>query len=151
MNRDNVKFDVVAPPEIAKEYDFASNVDWHSGLSTQELLALYRGADILLMTALDATANNALLEGMACGLPVVCQKVGGLTAYVNDSCALFAPPRDAESLVEQLRRLGQDLGLRKRLSDGARALAMNYEWSVVASKTRHVYQEAITDLHKRTR
>ena len=47
------------------------NVRVLSGLSDLALAETFRQADVLFLPLQDATANNARLEGLASGLPVV--------------------------------------------------------------------------------
>src|SRR5262249_41217889 len=65
----DVAFDVVT----GKGPDFSAlpNVRHLSGVSDAALAELYRSADVLFLPLDHTTANNALLEGIASGLPVV--------------------------------------------------------------------------------
>jgi glycosyltransferase involved in cell wall biosynthesis len=56
------------------------------------------------------------IEAMACGVPVVATGVGGSREFLVDgeNCLLFTPGDEA-SLVEAVRRLASDPGLRARL------------------------------------
>ncbi|WP_333835363.1 glycosyltransferase family 4 protein, partial [Rubrimonas sp.] len=83
-----LRFDVVTGSAVSE----LSNVRVHSGLSDEALAALYRQADILFLPLTESTANNALLEGMASGLPIVSTDLAGVRAYVGDCGAFLAPP-----------------------------------------------------------
>src|SRR5262249_26574378 len=65
----DMTFDVVTDRET--DLRQLSNVQIHRGIDDEALASLYRNADALLLPLIDSTANNALLEGIACGLPVV--------------------------------------------------------------------------------
>ncbi len=51
--------------------------------------------------------SNAVLEYMACGLPVVATSVGGNSELVDESNGVLVPPGDVEALAGALRSLGE--------------------------------------------
>jgi len=115
------------------------NVRLFSGVPDRELLDLYRQSDLLLLPLCDATANNSLLEGMACGLPVVTTDLQGTRDYVDDDCALLTPRGDARTLVETVLRLKEDEALRVRMGRMSRIRAIDFRWQNVAAMVRGVY------------
>lgn len=114
------------------------NVHWYTGLNDHELLSLYQGMDIAFVPLLDCTANNAILEGMACGLPIVSTAVGGINDYVNSSFAYTS--NDVNSLSEYIYDLvinrtklsGQSAAARKHTVD-------NFHWDVITSQVFDIY------------
>jgi glycosyltransferase involved in cell wall biosynthesis len=105
----NIVFDLVVPykaRETESMYRLARSplVRWHAGLTDEDLRDLYRQSDLVLLPLLDATANNALLEGMACGLPIVATDVGGVRDYVTPEFADLVPPDDPGAIVALLAR-----------------------------------------------
>ena len=60
---------------------------------------------------------QALMQAMACGLPVLTTPVGAIPEIVTDgSTGLMVTPRNADSLRDGIVRLRDDPGLRERLS-----------------------------------
>jgi glycosyltransferase involved in cell wall biosynthesis len=109
------------------------------GLEVMDVLA---GADVgVLMTdpvALAEGCSNALLEYMACGLPVVCSESGGNSEVVLDNTTGFiVPPQDSDALVEKLRLLRGDRDERRRLGDAGRRRVAD-EFSVDRMVTSYV-------------
>lgn len=75
-----------------------------------------QAADLLVLASRVEGLPNALLEGMACGLPAVVTRIGGsLEAAVEGETALFVPPNQEEPLREALQAAIADVGLRERL------------------------------------
>lgn len=136
----NVTATVVAPPSFAGMFRALPGLTFRSGLTDLELLALYQSASCLLMTASNATANNALLEAMACGVPIVAERVGGVPEYVDDACAVLIPAGDIGACVDAISVLSNDADLCARMSAAARARAGLLDWPVVANQTAEVYR-----------
>ena len=68
---------------------------------------------------------QAILQAMACGLPVVSTTVGAITEAVTDgTTGLIVPPRDVPALGAALARLRDDAALRGRFAAAGRDRAM---------------------------
>lgn len=102
------------------------NISVHAGLeiNSDQLIALYREADIFVLpTRADLTAQ-AICEAMAMCLPVISTDVGGNADVVIDGETGYLVPVDDESaLLDRLRRLINNLELRTQLGQNARRLA----------------------------
>jgi len=134
------EFEIISSPRNRTVFEGLSNVRFRSGLSDEELLDAYRRASCLLMTVQASTANNAVLEALACGVPVVAERVGGISEYVDSSCALETDPRDVEGLVQALKLLAEQPELRRRMAAAARRRALSFAWDAVGRLTADVYE-----------
>jgi glycosyltransferase involved in cell wall biosynthesis len=123
---------VVAPANLAYEV--------RRGIDDAALLALYRESDVLLLPLHDSTANNALLEGMACGLAPIVTDVGGVRDYADDSSAVLAPPGDTLAMVSAITYFLKDRRALRRAQDAARAQAQRHAWPGVAAQLQQVYR-----------
>lgn len=132
-----VEFTVVGPdPGTAAVPEFATVL---SGLSDAALREEYRAADLLFMPLTSATANNALMESMACGTPVVTTAVGGVAEYVDETCGRLRP-RDATALAAAVVELLDSDELRARLGRNARARAERFDWRQIADRFAAIYR-----------
>ena len=68
----------------------------------------------------------ALVEAMACGLPIVASNASGVTEALGDGTGIVVPRGDARALAEAIGRLLDDEPLRRRLGERARRRAE--EW-----------------------
>ena len=66
-------------------------------------------------------------EGMACGLPVVASRKGGIPEVGQDTVLYFNPP-NSDELAEQLEKLLMDPALRRDLGQRARIRAEQVSW-----------------------
>ena len=73
----------------------------------------------------DEGVPQAIMQAMACEIPVVSTPVGAITEAVEDGVTgLIAEPRSSESLAMQLAKLRDDPALRKRFGTAAREKAV---------------------------
>ncbi len=72
----------------------------------------------------DEGVSQALMQAMACALPIVTTPVGSLTEVIHDGkTGLIVPPRDAQALAAAIVRLLDEPQLAARLGQAARQLA----------------------------
>jgi glycosyltransferase involved in cell wall biosynthesis len=139
----DIQIQLIAPKAIVDSFCGFKNVIVGFELTDHELRDAYRGASCLLMPLDGATANNAILEAMACGLPIVSEDIGGVAEYTGRSCARLCPPGSAESLVEAILKLYEDGELAASMRRCARERAREFDWPIVAERTRRLYEDVL--------
>ena len=113
-----------------------------SGFRPRELLPpIYQAADVFVMPSRSESFGLAVLEAMACGLPVVISRVGGMVDLVEDGVNGFVvPPDDAEGLAAAIRRLASQPALRREMGRrNARQAKSRYTWDRVVDAYLAVY------------
>src|SRR5207253_2830006 len=91
-------------------------------LPSVEVSRRLQASDVFLHPAVTEGIPNAVVEAMACAVPVVATRCGGVPEAVTDGVEGFVvPPRDPEALTQALVRLAQDPALRRRMGDAGRA------------------------------
>jgi glycosyltransferase involved in cell wall biosynthesis len=102
-----------------------------------EVLPWYQAADVFVLPSRWEGASNALLEAMACGLPVIAAAVGGNREILRDGeTGLLAGDGSAAELAGAMERLLGDAGLRRGLGRAARAEAIRSR-SAAVTAARH--------------
>ena len=118
------------------------NVKWLSSLSDEELAEQYRDADLLFLSLEDAWANNALLEAMASGLPVVCTDLPATREYLGPD-GIFVP-KDADATVDVIESLIGDSEKMLKLGERLRRRACEaFSWEVVGEEHMRAYQSLL--------
>jgi glycosyltransferase involved in cell wall biosynthesis len=102
------------------------------------LRAAYQRARVAVFPMMFATANNALLEAMSCGLPITATDVGGIREYVGNAGLVCA--KDPEALAHALLALLADDKLARSLGTVARERAVGYDFKYAAAGHRQVYR-----------
>lgn len=137
--RPQTQFVSVSSPRSLELIGPHPNLTVRSGIPEAELLDLYRSAALTVMPLHDATANNAVLESMACGLPLVISDVGAIRDYVSPTGAVLVPAYDSRGMAEAVLDLLDDPLERERMSQESRDQALNFSWPKVVARLQSVY------------
>ena len=113
-------------------------------LSDVELLKAYQQSDILIMPMQDCTANNAVLESMACGTPVMVNRVGGIPEYVDPGCNDVIETHTVDAWVDRLLYWHAHRVKLAALRPGVRKWAEQFDWSLVAPRYFDVYKRVLS-------
>jgi len=101
-----------------------------------------RDADVLIRPSMTEGMSLAVLEAMACGLPVVATDVPGNRDLVRDGeNGVLVPYGQPEALAGALERLASDAALRDRLGRAARQTALDHSWDDTAEATLDVVEQ----------
>jgi glycosyltransferase involved in cell wall biosynthesis len=117
------------------------NVKLYTGIDDSQLLKLYQQSDILFLPLLQSTANNTLLEGIACGLPVVSTWLPSVKAYLPGEEAILIHDNDPEEFVKAILHLARDRMDRENMSGAARKRAEELDWRNIALQYEAIYAE----------
>jgi glycosyltransferase involved in cell wall biosynthesis len=89
--------------------------------SRQALIALYQQATVFALPSDEEGLGVALLEAMACGIPVVSTRSGGPDGIITDGVDGFLVPLDdAQTMSDRLVRLCSDEALNQSMGLSAR-------------------------------
>lgn len=111
-----------------------------------DVLELNQAASIAVLASTQGEGiPRALLEGAACGLPVVATDVPGCRELVvPDETGLLVPPGAPEMLAAALLKLLQDASLRAQMGEAARLrVERNFADPVIIGETCTVYARAM--------
>ncbi len=133
----DIKIKIISSPKFKYLFEGQKHISFQSKLSNEELLRAYHQASCFLMTAEDATANNALLEALACGLPIVTERVGGIPEYVNEKCAVFS--EDVDAFVKNIVTIANSRQLQQEMGLAARERAEELDWRKSATRIKEIY------------
>lgn len=97
----------------------------------------YAASDVVVLPSRSEAFGMSVLEGMACGLPVVTSANAGVSSLIHDGRDGFVF-RNVEELSKLLERLS-DPALRTRIGIEARKKAERYSWDRTAEQYEELY------------
>jgi glycosyltransferase involved in cell wall biosynthesis len=114
---------------------------WVGARSHDEIPLWMNACDVLCLPSLNEGLPNVVLEAMACGLPVVASRVGGLPEIVREDVnGLLTPAGDAAALAAALR---QALTIRWD-AVAIRESVVAFDWDRGAAELVRVLEERMT-------
>jgi len=124
----------------ARELGIADSVDFLGTVA--DVPSLLASADVYVQASFQEGLSNAVLEAMACALPVVATRISGNTDLLQDGeNGLLVEPGDATALATALRTLVEDRARARALGDRARAsVETRFALPVVLSHLLQAYR-----------
>ncbi len=102
-------------------------------------------ADVLLLPSAQESFGLAALEAMACEVPVVASRVGGLPEVVTDGeTGFLSEVGDVDEMAERAARLAADTELRREMGRRARESAVSrYSTDLVIPQYINFYERVL--------
>jgi D-inositol-3-phosphate glycosyltransferase len=131
---------------LAAEIGVAGKIVFADAVPHEDLSSVYNAADICVVPSYYESFGLVALEAMACGVPVVASRVGGLKETVQDGrTGYLVPWRCPEPFAERLDLLLTNEPLRRNLGLEAREAVKPYRWSEIAAQVEGVYHELVSE------
>lgn len=137
-----INFNIVFPGWSKKDFKDLKKVNIYSDIPESKLIELYQKADILLLPIHYGSANNSVLESLACGTPVISTKTGGMPDYIDEGSGWLFEREDTSGIITLLNSMLDNHIIYQSKRDSARKKALTFDWIKVAESVREVYKIA---------
>lgn len=129
--------------EIVSEFDFPVYPLGYVN-DTERIVDVYNATDLFVLPSLSENLPNTIMEAMACGVPCVGFRVGGIPEMIDHrQNGYVAEYRDAADLARGLRWVLAEADREELRERALRKVVQNYSQQSVAMKYIEVYNEAI--------
>ena len=108
------------------------------------IIDVYNAADVFVLPSLSENLPNTIMEAMACGVPCVAFRVGGIPEEIDHrQNGYVAEYRNAEDLARGIRWILTEADYDELSKNAVHKVAQNYSQQSVALKYLDVYQQAM--------
>ncbi len=129
---------------LAAQLGVTSHVTFMKAQPQELLPPYYAAANVFVMPSHYESFGMVVLEAMACGIPVVASRVGGLAStVVHEQTGLLVPVGDASAFAEAIMRLFASPTLSTLCGHESVQRAQLYAWPRVVERNVHIYQRLI--------
>lgn len=122
---------------IKKEYKH-NDVIYTGYVTDEELVALYKSAQLLVMPSFEEGFGIPLLEAMACSCPVVSSNAGSLPEIGADA-AIYFDPHNIEDITQRITQVLNSDKLRRELIEKGSKRYKHFSWQKLATQTLEAY------------
>ena len=128
-------------PELRK------NIHLLGYVPNTELPAIISQCTIFLYPSLRESFGIPILEGMACGAPVITSNTSSMPEVAGKDAALIVDPFDAAQITAAIQTLVDDNALAAILSERGILRAKQFSWVGMSQNVLELYQEVYKELN----
>lgn len=126
--------------EAINSSPFRKRIFYLGSLAYDEVLALYRLADLLVFPSEFEGFGLPLLEAMAAGCPVVATNTSSIPEVCGEA-AVLVPPRDFQALADGILKVLSNPELHQTLIERGKKRAREFSWERCAKQTLIVLRQ----------
>jgi len=113
----------------------------------EQLPAIINQCSIFLYPSLRESFGIPILEGMACGVPVITSNTSSMPEIAGDGAALIVDPFKPQEITNAMQTLVEDEMLVALLSEKGIHRAKHFSWKAMAENVLSLYEDVYDDLN----
>ena len=115
--------------------DLDGNIDWQGVINNQDLPRIINQAKAFVLCSLSEGHPRALIEAMACGMPIIGSNVPGIQNVLQHEVTGYLCDTDADSIAAAISTVLSKPALMQKMGENARKFAVdNYSLEQLAQR-----------------
>ncbi|MCM8829853.1 MAG: glycosyltransferase family 4 protein [Candidatus Omnitrophica bacterium] len=129
--------------EMVHNFSLDEFIHFLGGKQKPEIAKMMQTSDFFVLPSNYETFGVVLIEALACGLPVVATRVGGVPEIINDTNGILVEPDNPEELAKAMLYMmdNSDRYDRQKISLDAKN---KYSYDVIGEKLISIYEKIIS-------
>lgn len=129
---------------LTKELGVQEQINFKSYIPREDMVKEYHAADLFILPSYNEGMSNALLEAMACGLPVVVTDVGGTTELVEEGeNGYIFKAGSVNQLFTILKNIIENPQNLRELGERSRIKGIELNWDFIIEKYHKLLRNTI--------
>jgi len=126
---------------LSHELGLDSIVGFFGACFRDRLPALYRQHDVFILTSLAESYGIVFSEAMACGLPIIAARTGGIPDLVKNDNGILVDPEDVEGITQAILAMKNNKAMRTMMGKRNRERVLEYcNWGKVTEQYLQCYR-----------
>jgi glycosyltransferase involved in cell wall biosynthesis len=144
-NRNDFILDIVGAGPCKIQYEKYScelgikdKVNFHGLKKKEEIARFMRNADVFVLSSIWENLPCVLIEAMACGLPIIATKIGGIPEIMNEKTGIMVPPKNKDALADAILYVFDHIRdySREEIAEYAKR---NFSFKVIGKQLDNIY------------
>jgi glycosyltransferase involved in cell wall biosynthesis len=129
---------------LVHELDLEKSVRFYGYCLREKLPDLYNTACAFILPSRAESFGMVFVEAMACGLPVIGAKTGGVVDLVDEDCGILVDNDDVEQIKQAIVQIKQSGKLRHSMGAcGQKRAETHFTWEAVADRYEQIYVDVV--------
>lgn len=133
--------------QLARQLKINNEVVFTGMLNENDLVIFLQSLDIYIHASLGETMSTALMQAMACKLPIIASDVPGINNMIeNNKTGILVPVKDKIALANAIHLLTTDQAKMAELKEAAFDFAtLNYSNKTMFAKYQAIFESLVTE------
>ena len=131
--------------DLPGKYASDKNIRFLTNIPEEDLIAIYNMAEVFVFPSFYEGFGIPVLEGMACGVPVITSNVSSMPEVGGDA-AVYFDPYDENDMAAKIESVLNNGMLRKEMIAKGLQKVKEYSWEKCAKETLQVYKEVLENI-----
>lgn len=124
---------------LARQLNIPAAVHFTDWISPDKISGIYRQHHAFLLTSINEGMNNAMLEAMACGLPIISTPCEGTRELITQNGLIIDQPTP-ENIAKAIVEMAENQEKHNQMSRISRSMAENFSWKKMAQQYLALYK-----------
>jgi glycosyltransferase involved in cell wall biosynthesis len=136
--------------KLAENHGIRESIDFIGEVPHKKIAGFMNNADVFVLPSISESFGMVNLEAMACGLPIVASRVGGIPNVIKDEVhGYLVEAKKPDEIAEKLLLLLQNTQLRMKISQRNKEDVKAYAWDNIANSLEKIYLKVLMETDKK--